>query len=157
MAAGVQFLASPWTVTCQAPLSMGFSRQERWSGLLFPSSGDIPDPGMELMSLMSPALAGRFFTTSRTWEARGVPYCIQYFMKAGREGDDREGEGWMASPTQWTWFWVDSGSWWWTWRPGLLRLMGLQWVRHNWVTELNRTEVYIRNGSNLDVHEQING
>ena len=81
---------TPGTIARKFPLSMGFSRQERWSGLLFPSSGDIPDPGMEPMSLMAPALAGRFFTTSRTWEAREVPYCIQYFMKAGREGDDRE-------------------------------------------------------------------
>ena len=45
---------------------------------------------------------------------------------------------WMASPTQWTWVWVDSGSWWWTGRPGVLRFMGLQRVRHYWVTELNR-------------------
>ena len=46
-------------------------------------------------------------------------------------------DGWMASPTRWTWVWVDSGSWWWTGRPGVLRFMGLQRVRHNWVTELN--------------------
>ena len=52
-----------WTVACQAPLSMGFSRQECWSRLPFPSSGDPPDPGMEPASLTSPALAGRFFTT----------------------------------------------------------------------------------------------
>ena len=48
---------------------MGFSRQEYWSGLLFPSPGDLPDPGMEAVSLMSPALTGGFFTTSTTWEA----------------------------------------------------------------------------------------
>ena len=46
---------------------MGFSRQEYWSGLPFPSPGDLPDPGIEPMSLMSPAWAGRFFTTSATW------------------------------------------------------------------------------------------
>ena len=45
-------------------------------------------------------------------------------------------DGWMASPTQWTWVWVDSGSWWWTGRPGVLRFIGLQRVRHDWVTEL---------------------
>ena len=51
-------------------MSMGFSRQEYWSGLPFPSPGDFPDPGIELMSLMSPALqAGRFFITGTTWEA----------------------------------------------------------------------------------------
>ena len=45
--------------------------------------------------------------------------------------------GWMASPTQWTWVWTNSGSWWWTGRPGMLRFMGSQKVRHDWVTELN--------------------
>ena len=54
---------------CQAPLSMGFSRQECWSGLPCPSLGDLPNPGIELSSLMSPALAGGFFTTSAIWEA----------------------------------------------------------------------------------------
>ena len=52
-----------WTVVYQAPLSMGFSRQEYWSGLPFPSPGDLPDPGIEPMSLTCPALAGGFFTT----------------------------------------------------------------------------------------------
>ena len=46
-------------------------------------------------------------------------------------------DGWMASPTLWTWVWVDSGSWWWTGRPGVLRFLGLQGDWHNWVTELN--------------------
>ena len=54
--------ATPWTVACEAPLSMGFSRQEYWSGLLFPTPGDLPDPRIESASLASPALAGRFFT-----------------------------------------------------------------------------------------------
>ena len=57
-------------VAHQAPLSMGFSRQEDWSGLPFPPPGDLPDPGMEPASLPSPALAGRCFTTSSTWEAQ---------------------------------------------------------------------------------------
>ena len=51
-------------------------------------------------------------------------------------------DGQMASPTRWTWVWVDSGSWWWTGRPGVLRFMGSQRVEHNWVTELNWTEGY---------------
>ena len=59
--------AIPWTVAHQAPLSLEFSRQEYWSGLPFPPPGDLPDPGIELESLMSSALAGRFFTTSATW------------------------------------------------------------------------------------------
>ena len=63
------------------------------------------------------------------------PWCSER-LKAGGEGDDR---GWMASPTQWTWVWVDSRSWWWTGSPGVLRFMGSQRVRHDWVTELNWT------------------
>ena len=53
-----------------------------------------------------------------------------------RRGDDRGWDGWMASPTRWTWVWVSSGSWWWTGRPGVLQSMGLQRVRHDWATEL---------------------
>ena len=58
-------------------------------------------------------------------------------LGAGGEGDDRGWDGWMASLTQWTWVWVDSGSWWWTGRPGVLRFMGSQRVGHGWATELN--------------------
>ena len=61
--------ATPQTVACQAPLSTGFSRQEYWSGLPCPSPGDLPSPGLESVSLMCPALAGRFFTTGTTWES----------------------------------------------------------------------------------------
>ena len=58
--------ATLWAVTHQAPLFMGFSRQEYWSGLPCPSPGDLPHPGIEPESLVSPALAGRFFITSTT-------------------------------------------------------------------------------------------
>ena len=61
-------------------------------------------------------------------------------LGAGGEEDDRGWDGWMASPTQWTWVWVNSGSWWWTGRPGVLRFMGSQRVGHNWATEQNWTE-----------------
>ena len=64
----VQFFVTPWTVACQAPQPMEFSRQEYRSGLPFPSQGDLPDPGIEPVSLASPALVGGFFTTSTTWE-----------------------------------------------------------------------------------------
>ena len=63
-----------WTVACQAPLSMGFSRHKCWSGLPSPPPGDLPNPGVKPVCLMSPALAGGFFTTSATWEALK---CIQ--------------------------------------------------------------------------------
>ena len=56
---------------------------------------------------------------------------------AGGEWDDRGWDGWMASLTRWTWVWVNSGSWWWTGRPGVLRFMGLQRVGHDWANELN--------------------
>ena len=68
------------------------------------------------------------------------PWCWEG-LRAGGEGDDRGWDGWMASPTQWTWVWVNSGSWRWTGRPGLLPSMGSQRVWHNWVTELNWTEL----------------
>ena len=56
-------------------------------------------------------------------------------LRAGGEGDDRGWDGWMASPTQWRWVWVNSGSWWWTGRPGVLRFMGSQRVGRDWATE----------------------
>ena len=59
----LQLFATPWTTACQAPLSMGFSRQEYWSVLPFPPPGDISDPGTKPTSLGSPALAGGFFIT----------------------------------------------------------------------------------------------
>ena len=62
----VQFFVILWTVVCQAPLSMGFSRQEYWSGLQFPSPGDLPNPGINPDILTSPALANGFFTTHAT-------------------------------------------------------------------------------------------
>ena len=61
-------------------------------------------------------------------------------LKAGGERDDRGWDCWMASLTQWTWVWVNSRSWWWTGRPGVLWSMGLQRVGHDWATELNWTE-----------------
>ena len=57
-----QLFATPWTVPCQAPLSMGFSRQEYWNGFPFPTQADLPDLGIKPMSLVFPALAGSFFT-----------------------------------------------------------------------------------------------
>ena len=67
------------------------------------------------------------------------PWCWEG-LKAGGEGGDRGWDGWMALPTQWTWIWVDSGSWWWTGRPGVLWFMGLQRVGHDLATKLHWTE-----------------
>ena len=62
-------------------------------------------------------------------------------LGAGWEGDDRGWDGWMASPTWQMWVWVNSGSWWWTGRPGVLQFMGSQRVGHDWATELNWIEL----------------
>ena len=64
MLSRVCLFATPWTVACQAPLSIGFSRQEYWSGLQFPALGDLPNSGIELESLVCPALESGFFTTA---------------------------------------------------------------------------------------------
>ena len=72
-----QLFATPWTVACQAPLSTGFLRQEYWSSLLFPSPGDLPNPGIEPMSLTSPALAGGFFAPT----SPGKPFVLRTTVK----------------------------------------------------------------------------
>ena len=69
MLSSVQLFETLWTVARQAPLSMRLSRQEHWSGWLCPPPGELPSPGIESVSLLSPALAGGFFTTSATGDA----------------------------------------------------------------------------------------
>ena len=76
----VQLFATPWTVAYQAPLSMGFSRQESWSGLPYLPPGNLPDPGIKPMSVVSPALAGGFFTLAppgKLYNAPCVCMCVQ--------------------------------------------------------------------------------
>ena len=77
-------------------------------------------------------------TTQQTHWKR--PWCWEG-LGVGGEGDDRGWDGWMASRTWWAWVWVNSGSLWWTGRPGVLRFMGSQRVGHDWATELNWTEL----------------
>ena len=87
----VRLFAIPSTIAYQAPLSMGFSGREYWSGLPCPSPGDLPDPGIEPMVLRSLALAGRLFTTRTTWKAltkrltrqNSIEFCIifQNYLK----------------------------------------------------------------------------
>ena len=94
-----------------------------------------PMPGISLEGMML-KLKLQYFGTSceelthwkRLWCWEG--------LEAGGEGDARGCDGWMASLTWWTWVWVNSGNWWWTGRPGVLRFMGSQRVGHNWATEL---------------------
>ena len=73
---------------------------------------------------------------AKNWLIGERPRCWES-LKAGGEGVDRGWDGWMASLTEWTWIWASSGSWWWTGKADVLRCMGLQRVKHNWVTELN--------------------
>ena len=68
----VWLFVTPWTIACQAPLYMEFSRYEYWSGLPFHPPGDLPDPGIELVFLASPTLVGGFFTTRAIWKARNT-------------------------------------------------------------------------------------
>ena len=74
----VQLFVTLWTIVHQSPLSMGFSRQEYRSGLPCTPLGDLPNPGMKPISLMSPALAGGFLTTGATWEAPDIHYFVSY-------------------------------------------------------------------------------
>ena len=79
------------------------------------------------------------------------PWCWER-LKADGEGDDRGWDGWMASPTQWTWVWISSRSWRWTGRPGVLQSMGSQRVRHDWATKLNWSS---ENNDHLHIFYQI--
>ena len=78
----------------------------------------------------------QYFRLMQRTDSLKRPWCWER-LKAGGEGDDRRWDGWMASPTQWTWVWVSSGSWWWTGKPGVLQSMGSQRAGHDWVTEQN--------------------
>ena len=69
-----------WTAAHQTPLSMGLSSQEDWSGLPCLPPGDLPDPGIQPVSLKSPALSGEFFTSSAVWEALSYTYTCMYFL-----------------------------------------------------------------------------
>ena len=83
----VQLCVTLWTVVCQAPLSVRFSRQEYWSRLPCPPPGDLPHPETEPTFLMSPALADVFFTTSATWEA----LYTEYIMQNAKRGESQAG------------------------------------------------------------------
>ena len=93
-------------------------------------------PGCSLEGLMLKLKRQYFGHLMRRAESLERPWCWER-LRAGEEGDNRGWDGWMASLTQRTWVWVDSGCWWWTGRPGVLRFMGSQRVRHDWATELN--------------------
>ena len=94
-----------------------------------------------LMLKMKLQYFGRLMRRADHWKR---PWCWER-LRARGEGDDRGWDGWMASLTRWTWVRVDSKSWWWTGRPGVLWSMGLQRVGHDWATELNWTDLVTSN------------
>ena len=97
------------------------------------------NPGCSLEGLMLKLKLQYFGHLMRRTDSMERPWCWER-LKEGGEGDDRGWDGWMASPTLWTWVWVSSGSWWQSGKPGVLQSMGSQRVRHNWETELNWTD-----------------
>ena len=86
----IRLFVTPWTVARRAPLFMGFSRQEYWSGLLCPPPGDLPDPGMELVSPVSPALAGGAFTTMPPGKPRFACMCVYVYTCVYTHGITRQ-------------------------------------------------------------------
>ena len=97
-------------------------------------------PGCSLEGLMLKLNSNTLAISCKELTHWKRPWCWEG-LGAGGEGDDnRWWDGWMASPTRWTWVWVNSQSWWWTGRPGMLRFTELQRVGHDWVTELNSTD-----------------
>ena len=123
-----------WTVVLEKTLESPLHCQEIQS---VHSKGDQPwvffgrnDAKDETPLLWPPHVKRTHWKTLWCWKG----------LRAGGEGDDRGWDGWMASLTRWTWVWVNSRSWWWTGRSGVVRFMGSQIVGHNWVTKLNWTE-----------------
>ena len=111
----------------------------KWRDLTNYLWGKVRCPSPLLKKYLISSASPGYSNTLSTWCKEPThlkrPWCWER-LKAG-EGADRGWDGWMASPIQWTWVWVNSGSWWWTGRPGVLQSMGWQRVRHNWATELN--------------------
>ena len=106
------------------------------------SEGDQPWDSLKGMLKLKLQYFGHLMRRVDSWKR---PWCWEGLGARG-EGDDRGWDGWMASPTQWTWLWVNSGSWWWTGRPGMLQFMGSQSRTRlsNW-TELNWSCLLMRN------------
>ena len=147
---------NPHTNCQKASLSMNFSSNNTGSGCHFLSEGILPTQGVNLSLLCllhyrqilyhwaigealimisktlndAKAETGTLATSCKELTHWKRLWCWEGLGARG-EGDNRGWDGWMASPTRWTWVWVNSGSWWWTGRPGVLRFMGLQRVGHD--------------------------
>ena len=119
-----------WTVVLEKTLDSPWDRRSSLSIL------KVINPEYSLKRLML-KLKLQYFG-HLMWRADSFEKTLMLRKIEGRRRrDDRGWDGWMASPTQWAWVWVNSGIWWWTGRPGVLRFMGLQRVGHDWATELN--------------------
>ena len=156
----VRLFTTPWTAEHQASLSLSLSQSlPKFMSIesVMPSNHLILCHPLLLLLSIFPSI--RVFSNKLALHIRWPkywsfsfsispsklthwkrPWCLER-LSAGREGDDRGWDGWTASPTQWTRVWVNSRSWWWTGRPGMLQFMGSRRVRRDWVTELNWTEL----------------
>ena len=103
-------------------------------------------PGISLEGMMLKLKLQYFGHLMRRVDSLERLWCWEG-LGAGGEGDARGWDGWMASLTRWTWVWVNSGSWWWTGRPGVLRFMGSQIVGHDWATDLIWSDLILREDS----------
>ena len=92
----VQLFGTPWTVACQAPLSMGFSRQEYWSRLPIPTPGDLPNPGIKPVSLASPALVDWFFTIAAPEKPEAKSELVQFLARRLSRGKEKRIKGWSG-------------------------------------------------------------
>ena len=116
------------------------------------------DPVLVLMSWQFQASCDQLLLGSAKEREMGVwkrPWCWER-LKAGGEGDDRGWDGLMASPTQWTWIWANSGRWWRTGKPGLLQSMGLQRVENDWATEQQQQHYWAPNYVNMEQESLFN-
>ena len=99
-----------------------------------------PEYSLEGLMIRNSNTLATWYEVLTYWK---IPWCWER-LKVGGEGDNRGWDGWLASPTQWTWVWASSRCWWWTGKPGLLQSTGLQRAGHNFATELNWNELIPR-------------
>ena len=119
-----------WTVVLEKTLESPLDCKE-----IQPVHSEEISPGISLEGMMLKLKLQYFGHLMRRVDSLKRLWCWER-LGAGGEGDNRGWDGWMASPTQWTWVWVNSRSWWWTGRPGVLQFMGSQRVGHDWATHL---------------------
>ena len=126
-----------WTVVLEKTLQSPFNARRSNQSILKEISPEYSLEGLMLKLKLQ-------YFGNLIWRADSFEKTLNLGKtEVGGEGDHRGWDGWMVSPTQWTWIWVNSGSWWWTGRPGMLQTMGSQRIRQHWATELNWTHIHI--------------